>query len=62
MLADLRKLLGHIPKERRQASTWQYVQATLREGNPEDVSAALRVVLQLEGMPYTVSKQRMPYY
>src|SRR5271156_6413088 len=28
-LADVRKLLGHIPKERRQLSTWQHVEATL---------------------------------
>jgi len=28
-LADVRKLLGHIPKEQRELSTWQHVEATL---------------------------------
>jgi hypothetical protein len=28
-LADVRKLLGHVPKERRGLSTWQHVEATL---------------------------------
>jgi hypothetical protein len=29
-LADVRKLISHIPKERRQLSTWQNVEATLQ--------------------------------
>jgi hypothetical protein len=29
-LADVRKLLGHIPKEQRQLSTWRHVEATLQ--------------------------------
>jgi hypothetical protein len=28
-LADVRKLLGHIPKERRQLPTWQHVEKTM---------------------------------
>jgi hypothetical protein len=29
-LAEVRKLLGHIPSERRELSTWQHVEATLQ--------------------------------
>jgi len=50
----VRKLLGHIPKERRQLSTWQHVEATLRESEPPDVSVALQIVLQMERVPFTV--------
>ncbi len=45
-LADVRKLLGHIPKGRRQLSTWQYVETTLQAcADGEDtmsISATLR--------------------
>jgi hypothetical protein len=44
-LDDVRKLLGHIPKERRELSTWQHVEKTLREcaagDDPENISVAL---------------------
>jgi len=44
-LADVRKLLGHIPKEARQASTWQHVQTQLnaaaKGGDVRDVSVVL---------------------
>jgi hypothetical protein len=54
-LADVRKLLSHIPEERRQLSTWQHVEATLREGEPpDDVSVALQIVLQMERVPFTL--------
>jgi len=57
-LADVRKLLGHIPKEARQASTWQYVEATLQAcasgDDTANVSVALRLVLQAERVPYSV--------
>jgi hypothetical protein len=33
-LADVRKLLGHIPKDRRQLSTWQHVQRRCRNVPP----------------------------
>jgi hypothetical protein len=39
-LADVRKLLSHIPKERRQLSTWQHVEATLQAGRAHAVSNA----------------------
>jgi hypothetical protein len=55
-LADVRKLIGHIPKERRQLSTWQYVEKTLREcsagEDTENISVALQTVLQVERVPY----------
>ncbi len=57
-LADVRTLLGHIPKERRQLSTWQHVDKTLqacaRGGDPANISVALQLVLQAEGVPYQI--------
>jgi hypothetical protein len=57
-LADVRKLLSHIPKERRQLSTWQHVEKTLREcaagEDPVNISVALQIVLQGERVPYQV--------
>jgi hypothetical protein len=55
-LADVRKLLGHIPEERRQLSTWRHVEATMQDcaaGNdPVNISVALQIVLQGERVPY----------
>jgi hypothetical protein len=57
-LADVRKLLGDIPKERRQFSTWQHVEKTPREcaagDDPVNISVALQIVLQGERVPYQV--------
>jgi hypothetical protein len=57
-LADVRKLLGHIPKVRRELSTWQHIEKTLREcaagEDPVNISVALQIVLQAEGVPYKV--------
>jgi hypothetical protein len=57
-LADVRKLLSHIPKERRELSTWQHVEKTLHEcaagEDPENISVALQIVLQAERVPYKV--------
>jgi hypothetical protein len=57
-LADVRKLLGHIPKERRQLSTWQHVEATLQAcaagDDTENISVALQIVLQGERAPHQV--------
>jgi hypothetical protein len=57
-LADVRKLLGHIPKERRGLSTWQHVEKTLQEcdagDDTENISVALQIVLQGERVPYQV--------
>jgi hypothetical protein len=52
MLADVRKLLGHLPKETRAKSTWQHVKSELDKAaagaDPRSVSVALRLVLMLE--------------
>jgi hypothetical protein len=51
-LADVRKLLGHLPKVTRAKSTWQHVAAELDKAaagaDPADVAVALRLVLMLE--------------
>jgi hypothetical protein len=56
----VRELIGHIPKERRQLSTWQHVETTLQASaageDPVNVSVALRLVLQAERVPYSVGK------
>ena len=50
------KLLGHLPKEARAKSTWQHVEAKLREaaagGSADDVSIALQMAFQLERIEY----------
>jgi hypothetical protein len=55
-LADVRKLLSHIPKERRGLSTWQHVEKTLQAcaagDDPVNISVALRLVMQAERVPY----------
>jgi hypothetical protein len=55
-LADVRKLLGHIPRERRELSTWKHVEKTLHEcaagDDPANISVALQIVLQGERVPY----------
>jgi hypothetical protein len=53
-LADVRELLGHLPKETRQKSTWQHVGAELTKAaagaDTADVSVALQMVLMLENV------------
>jgi hypothetical protein len=53
-LADVRTLLGHLPKDYRAKDTWQHVAKTLDEvargHDPLDVSVALRMVLGMEGI------------
>ena len=53
-LADVRELLGHLPKEHRAKDTWRHVAKTLDEvargGDPLNVSVALRMVLLLKGI------------
>jgi hypothetical protein len=54
-LADVRKLLKHLPKEFREKETFQHVASCLadaaRGGNAVKVSITLRVVLTIEGIP-----------
>jgi hypothetical protein len=55
-LDEVRKLLSHIPKERRALSSWQHVDRTLQTcatcEDPANVSVALQPVLQAERVPY----------
>jgi hypothetical protein len=58
-LADVRKLLEHIPKEQRKLSTWQHIERTLQacaagEDDPANINVALQLVLQVEGVPYKI--------
>jgi hypothetical protein len=57
-LADVRKLLAHIPKSRRQLSSWQHVEKTLQAcaagDDAANISVALQLVLQAERVPYQV--------
>ncbi|MGB6754634.1 MAG: hypothetical protein WBE71_19255 [Xanthobacteraceae bacterium] len=57
-LADVLDFLKRIPKERRQFETWQHVEAMLKQaaagGDTTQVSVALQMVLQLEGVEYTL--------
>jgi hypothetical protein len=53
-LADVRKLLGHLPKEYRDKSTWRYIADRLndaaRGGELNDVVVPLGMVLSMEGI------------
>jgi hypothetical protein len=56
-LADVRKLIGHLPAEYRSRSTWQRVEAQLkaaaaRGAEPGDVLVALELVLMLERVEF----------
>jgi len=55
-LDDVRKLLGHMPKEFRTKSTWQLVVGQLgaaaRGADPADVTVALQLVLMIEKVTF----------
>jgi hypothetical protein len=55
-LADVRTLLGHLPKETRAKGTWQLVEAKLKQaaasGDTTELWAALQMVLMLEGIEH----------
>jgi hypothetical protein len=53
-LADVRKLLGHITKERREFAAWQNVEKHLAGADVVNVSVAIQLALQLECVPYSV--------
>jgi hypothetical protein len=54
-LADVRELMRHLPKDRRELSTWRQVAAELDKAaagaDAADVSIALRLVLAMERVP-----------
>ena len=54
-LADVRKLMQHLPADRRARATWQYVEAQLADAavgkiEPAEARAALQIALLLEGV------------
>ena len=55
-LADLRELIGHLPKEFRSKATWQsvigHLNAAARGADSADVSVALQLVLMLERVTF----------
>jgi hypothetical protein len=56
-IADVRELLKHIPKEKRALARWQHLEAALNAGDPVETAAVLKLVLQIERVPYTVDKK-----
>jgi hypothetical protein len=54
-LGDVRELVQHLPRERRERQTWRHVSDQLAQaaqgGDINDVVVSLRLVLQLEGVP-----------
>jgi hypothetical protein len=55
-LADVRELIGHLPKETRARDTWQHIDAELTKAaagsDTTQLSIALQMVLQLENVEY----------
>lgn len=55
-LADVRTLIGHLPKETRVKDTWRHVEAELKMAaagaDPTNLAISLQMVLQLEGVDY----------
>ncbi len=53
-LADVRELMRHLPKDRRERSTWRRVAADIEAaasgGDIEGAAIGLRMVLMLEGI------------
>jgi hypothetical protein len=58
-LADVQTLLGHLPKETRAKSTWQHIEAALKQaatgGDTTELWAALQMVLMLENVEYRLN-------
>jgi len=59
-LADVRKLLGHLPKKTRARDTWQHVETEMKKaaagGDAAQVYVALQMVLQLENVEYQMKE------
>jgi hypothetical protein len=55
-LADVRTLIGHLPKETRARDTWQHVEAELKKAaagaDMAQMWVALQMVLMLEKVDY----------
>jgi hypothetical protein len=58
-LADVRTLLGHLPKETRAKGTWRHVEAKLKQaaadGDTTELWAALQMVLTMEKVEYRIT-------
>jgi len=58
-LADVRALIGHLPKETRARDTWQHVETELKKASAgadmAQVWVALQMVFQLENIEYVVA-------
>jgi hypothetical protein len=63
-LADVRALIGHLPKETRARDTWQHVEAELKKaaagGDMAQMWVALQMVLMLEKVDYRLKSQNVP--
>jgi len=61
-LADVRKLISHIPKERRALPSWQHVETTLEAcaagGNTLNISVALIELIKIELPAFAAFHQR----
>ena len=59
-LADVRALIGHLPKDTRAKDTWQHVEAELKKAaasaDTTQIWVALQMVLQLEHIEYTTAR------
>jgi hypothetical protein len=50
-VADVRKLMRHLPAQSRDKSIWRYVERLIKDkADPLDISVALRMVLSMEGV------------
>jgi hypothetical protein len=60
-LGDVRTLIGHVPKQRREFHTWRHVVAVLDEAaahkrDSADVSIAVQMALDLEHVPVRLAR------
>jgi hypothetical protein len=64
MLADVRTLIGDMPKATRAKSTWQYVEGELgkaaSDADAKQLSVALQMVLSLEGVEFQPARSQLP--
>jgi hypothetical protein len=55
-LADVRTLIGHLPKAARAQDRWQYIQRELQQaavtGDAKQVSIALQMAMMLDRIEY----------